>query len=245
MKRKIVSIDESKCNGCGLCINACHEGALQLVDGKAKLISDSYCDGLGNCLPECPTGAIEIIEREAEAFDEEAVKKNMEAMNSAAQTLACGCPGTHARTIEKKAGMAEKGVHPAHENVYYGMKPESQLRQWPCQIKLVPANAPYFNNAHLLAAADCTAYAYANMHEEFMKNKITIIGCPKLDDIDYSNKLADIIKCNNIKSITVARMEVPCCGGIVEAVKQALIKSGKVIPWNIVIISTDGEILDM
>ncbi len=239
MKRKIVKIDESKCNGCGLCISGCHEGALQLVDGKAKLISDSYCDGLGACLPECPTGAISIEEREAAEFDEETVKEIMEARSKAQPAkMACGCPGTMARSIEKKASndvLSNTGNVPA----------ESQLRQWPCQIKLVSPYAPYFDNAHLLVAADCTAYAYANIHNEFMKNKITIIGCPKLDDTDYSQKLADILKLHEIKSVTVLRMEVPCCGGIVQAVKKALIDSGKMIPWNVATISTDGGKLDM
>ncbi|HEY9060559.1 MAG TPA: 4Fe-4S binding protein [Pseudobacteroides sp.] len=240
MKRKIISINEDKCNGCGLCINACHEGALQLIDGKAKLITDSYCDGLGACLPDCPTGAMEIIEREAAEFDEELVKARMEEMSAAqkkaeAKPLACGCPGMHAKTIEKKA-------QPVQERVEGPL--ESQLRQWPCQIKLVPVNAPYFNNAHLLVAADCTAYAYANIHQEFMKNKITIIGCPKLDDIDYAEKLGEIIKRNEIKSVTVLRMEVPCCGGIVAAVKKALIESGKMVPWSVHTIATDGVVID-
>ncbi len=236
MKRKIVSIDEAKCNGCGLCIQACHEGALQLVDGKAKLVSESYCDGLGNCLPECPTGAITVEEREAAAFDEEAVAKQIENNNKQLQTpLACGCPGSQARTIAKK-----KDPRPTDQPVSL----ESELRQWPCQIKLVPVNAPYFDNAHLLVAADCTAYAYAGIHQDFMRNKITIIGCPKLDEIDYTDKLAEILKRHEIKSVTVLRMEVPCCGGIVYAVKNALLNSGKMIPWNVVTIGTDGNIIE-
>lgn len=230
MKRNIIKIDEEKCNGCGLCINACHEGALQLIDGKAKLVSESYCDGLGDCLPECPTGAISIEEREAEAFDEEAVKKHLESI----ATLACGCPGTQAKLLEKNNSSP----------VENSAKIASQLRQWPCQIKLVPTNAPYLNNAHLLIAADCTAYAYANIHQEFMRNKITLIGCPKLDDVDYSEKLTTILKQNEIKSLIVIRMEVPCCGGMVQAVKKALSNSGKIIPWNIITISTDGKILE-
>ncbi len=235
MIRKIIKIDEDKCNGCGLCIDACHEGALQLVDGKAKLISESYCDGLGDCLPECPTGAITIEEREAEPFDEEAVKKRMQERT---QTLACGCPGTHARTIQRKT--EEISPTPAAPQPAIS----SQLQQWPCQIKLVPVNAPYFNNAHLLVAADCTAYAYANIHQDFMRNKITLIGCPKLDNVDYAEKLAEILKAHNIKSITVLRMEVPCCGGIENAVKQAILNSGKMIPWRVVTIGTDGSIID-
>jgi ferredoxin len=251
MKRNIITIDENKCNGCGICVNACHEGALQLIDGKAKLISESYCDGLGACLPECPAGAITIEERDAEAFNEEAVKAKManakikseEAHKSykPAEKLACGCPGTHARMIERK-NLVKPTL--AKADIQNAEKPESQLRQWPCQIKLVSPQAPYFDNAHLLVAADCTAYAYANVHEEFMKNKITIIGCPKLDETDYSEKLAAILSMNEIKSISVLRMEVPCCGGIVNAVKNALVKSGKMIPWNITTISTDGQILE-
>lgn len=236
MKRKIVNIDEAKCNGCGLCVNACHEGALQLINGKAKLVSESYCDGLGNCLPECPTGAITIEEREAEAFDEAAVAKRVEAKNApVAPSLACGCPGSQARSIFK-----EKSAEPQTRTETI----QSELRQWPCQIKLVPVNAPYFDNAHLLVAADCTAYAYAGIHRDFMRNKITIIGCPKLDEVDYTEKLTAILQNHEIKSVTVLRMEVPCCGGIVHAVKNALINSGKMIPWNVVTISTDGNVLD-
>lgn len=239
MVRKIIKIDEDKCNGCGLCVNACHEGALQLIDGKAKLISESYCDGLGDCLPECPTGAIKIEEREAEAYDEEAVKKLMEAKkNQSSENLACGCPGTYARTIEKQGQKAEHYDSCCHESM------ESKLRQWPVQIKLVPANAPYFHNSHLLIAADCTAYAYANIHKDFMKNKITLIGCPKLDSINYAEKLTEILKSNEIKSITVLRMEVPCCSGLSGAVKESLVRSGKMIPWRIVVIGTDGSIIE-
>ena len=242
VKRNIIRIDEDKCNGCGLCINACHEGALQLVDGKAKLVSDSYCDGLGHCLPECPTGAITIEEREADPFDEEAVKKNMEqrqAVDQKPQHMhSGGCPGSRAMFIRRQEAETSPTVTTQPQ------KPQSQLRQWPCQIKLVPVNAPYFENAHLLVAADCTAYAYANVHEEFMKNKITIIGCPKLDEGDYSEKLTDILRLNNIKSVTVLRMEVPCCSGIVNAVKNALLNSGKLVPWQVVTIGTDGTILN-
>lgn len=238
MKRKIVKIDEEKCNGCGLCVDACHEGALQMVDGKAKLVSESYCDGLGACLPECPAGAITIEEREADAFDEEAVKKHMEAQKTRPpQTLACGCPGAQARAIERK-----EEVLPAAPG--QAVRQTSQLRQWPCQIKLVPVNAPYFDDAHLLVAADCTAYAYADIHNDYMRNKITVIGCPKLDDIDYTEKLTGILKSHDIKSVTVLRMEVPCCGGIVNAVKHALINSGKMIPWSIVTVTTGGKIAE-
>lgn len=243
MKRNIIKIDEEKCNGCGICITACHEGALQLIDGKARLISESYCDGLGACLPECPTGAISIEEREANPFNEEAVKANMEkkAVEKAASVhpVPCGCPGSMARTIERKPA-----TYAADESAVHKARSESQLRQWPCQIKLVSPQAPYFENAHLLVAADCTAFAYANIHEDFIRNRITIIGCPKLDEVDYSEKLAAILSYNNIKSITVLRMEVPCCGGIASAVKNALIKSGKMIPWNVITITTDGQIIE-
>lgn len=240
MKRKIIKINPEQCNGCGLCVSACHEGALQLIDGKAVLVSESYCDGLGACLPECPTGAITIEEREAAAFDEVAVQKHLENQKShAPEPLACGCPGTHARIIEKKA--APVTAQPASTQA--GVM-ESQLNQWPCQIKLVPVNAPYFDNAHLLVAADCTAFAYANIHQNFMKNKITLIGCPKLDEVDYSAKFTEILKAHDLKSITVLRMEVPCCGGIVNAVKLAILSSGKLVPWQVVTIGTNGTIIE-
>jgi len=236
MKRKIISIDEEKCNGCGLCVDACHEDALQMVDGKAKLISESYCDGLGDCLPECPTGAITIEEREAAAYDEEAVMERIKGKKEKEEPLACGCPGTASRTIERHS---RNTVAPASKGSI-----ESELRQWPVQIKLVPVNAPYFNNARLLVAADCTAYAYADIHRDFIKDRVTIIGCPKLDMIDYSEKLTAILSNNEIKSVTVLKMEVPCCGGIAHAVKTALMKSGKFIPWNIVTVTTDGNIIE-
>lgn len=241
MKRNIIKIDEEKCNGCGICINACHEGALRLIDGKARLISESYCDGLGACLPECPTGAISVEEREAEAFDEEAVKVNIEKLKQqkSIKPMACGCPGTHAKTIERRPASPSHSTHEDSCGCH-----ESQLRQWPCQIKLVSPQAPYFEGAHLLVAADCTAFAYANFHKDFMRNKITIIGCPKLDDVDYSEKLAAILSYNEIRSMTVLRMEVPCCGGLAQAAKTALVKSGKMIPWNIVTITTDGQVLE-
>ena len=237
MIRKIVNIDENKCTGCGICIDACKEGALKLVDGKAKLQSESYCDGLGNCLPECPAGAITIEEREALDFDESVAKKQFEnEKETVHETLACGCPGTQVKVMQRKTALGNQSSN---------IQPfESQLRQWPCQIKLVPASAPYFDNANILVAADCTAYAYANFHSDFMRNKITLIGCPKLDDVDYSEKFAQILKSHIIKSITIVRMEVPCCGGIVNAVKQALLSSGKMIPWQVVTISTDGTIIE-
>ena len=263
MKRKIVRIDQEKCTGCGLCVDACHEGALELVDGKARLMSESYCDGLGNCLPECPAGAITIEERDAADFDEGAVKKQMEtakakstekpgseascgcggaesasAPEDVPEKLACGCPGTSARLIER--GECAHGAAAPQQ----ATAPESQLRQWPCQIKLVPVNAPYLDNADLLVAADCTAYAHANIHSDFMRGRITLIGCPKLDDTDYAEKLTEILKAHEIRSIKVLRMEVPCCGGIVNAVKQALIDSGRMIPWGVVTIGADGRIVE-
>lgn len=234
MIRKIIKIDEEKCNGCGLCVDACHEGAIGMVDGKARLLRDDYCDGLGDCLPACPTGAISFEEREAKAYDEEAVKKNQQSKQE--DTLACGCPGTQSKTIHRDN---EREAEPAATS-----NNTSQLSQWPVQIKLAPINAPYFADANLLIAADCTAYAYGDFHNKFIRNRVTLIGCPKLDDGDYSDKLTQIIKNNNIKSVTVVRMEVPCCGGIENAVKRALQNSGKMIPWQIVTISTNGKILN-
>lgn len=240
MKRKIIHIDEDKCNGCGLCVDACHEGALQLIDGKARLVSESYCDGLGDCLPECPTGAITIEQREAQAFDKAAVEKRMAdnaiAKKAADEPLACGCPSTHACSFDRPATSAPVSA-PNEKRV-------SELRQWPCQIKLVPVNAPYFKGAKLLVAADCCAFANANVHSDYMKNRITLIGCPKLDGVDYSEKLAEIIKNNDIKSIDVLRMSVPCCGGLENAVKKALVSSGKMVPWSVTVIDTNGEILE-
>ena len=237
MKRKIIKIDEDLCNGCEICVDACHEGAIQMIDGKAKLVSESYCDGLGDCLPECPTGAITMEEREAEAYDEEAVKANIAAKEKATEPLACGCPGTASRSISRAHGHYAEPAAAAGEL-------ESELQQWPVQIKLVPVNAPYFNGAKLLIAADCTAYAYADIHRKFIKGRVTIIGCPKLDMLDYTDKLTAIIKNNNIKSVTVLRMEVPCCGGIVSATKNALMGSGKYLPWNVVTVTTDGQLID-
>ena len=230
MIRKIIQIDEEKCNGCGACAKACHEGAIGMVNGKAKLLRDDYCDGLGDCLPVCPTDAISFVEREALAYDEKAVAENMAKKN--AHRHQGGCPGSAMRTINRTAKTAPT------------QKSESMLMQWPVQIKLVPVNAPYFDGANLLVAADCTAYAYGSFHEDFIKNKITVIGCPKLDDADYSEKLTQIISQNDIKSVTVVRMEVPCCGGIENAVKTALKNSGKFIPWQVKIISTDGKIME-
>lgn len=234
MIRKIIQIDEEKCTGCGACAAACHEGAIGMVDGKAKLLRDDYCDGLGDCLPTCPTGAITFVEREAAEYDEKAVMEN----KKKAQNHQGGCPGhqmhTFTRTEEPRSCVPATPLASA----------TSQLGQWPCQIKLVPVNAPYFDGAKLLIAADCTAFAYANMHSDFMKGKITIMGCPKLDNVDYSEKLTEIIKTNNIQSVTIVRMEVPCCGGLELAAKKALQNSGKFIPWQVVTISIDGKILD-
>lgn len=233
MIRRIIEIDEEKCNGCGACATACHEGAIGMIDGKAKLLRDDYCDGLGDCLPTCPTGAISFVEREAAAYDEEAVKQAQ--LEKQADKLPCGCPGSQSKTIARAENSS--AVSDIKSSV-------SRLSQWPVQIKLVPVNAPYFDNANLLIAADCTAYAYGNFHEEFIRNRITLVGCPKLDEVDYSEKLTEIIANNNIKSVTVVRMEVPCCGGIENAAKRALQNSGKFIPWQVVTISTNGEIIE-
>ena len=230
MIRKIIKIDEEKCNGCGACAVACHEGAIDMIDGKAKLVRENYCDGLGDCLPACPTGAISFEEREAPAYDEVAVKQAQ--MKKRADTLPCGCPGTQSKALNRET------ISAVSQNI------QSQLMQWPCQIKLVPVNAPYFDNANLLIAADCTACAYGNFHNEFIYNHITIIGCPKLDEGDYQDKLTQIIANNNIKSVKIVRMEVPCCGGIENAAKRAIEDSGKFIPWQVVTISTDGKIIE-
>ena len=248
MKRKIVSIDETRCNGCGLCVSACHEGAIQLVNGKARLISDSYCDGLGDCLPACPVDAIQIVEREAADYDEAAVAARMAAAQGHASAapasaaakppLPCGCPGQMAKSIARKpAAEAPAADAPA-------AAPVAQLANWPVQIKLVNPRAPYLQNAALLIAADCTAFAYPDIHRRFMRNKVTLIGCPKLDEGDYAEKLTAILQANDIKSVTVLRMEVPCCGGIANAVMRALQASGKMIPWQVVTISTEGQILE-
>ena len=326
MIRRIIQIDEEKCNGCGACAAACHEGAIGMVDGKAKLLRDDYCDGLGDCLPACPMDAISFVEREAAAYDAEAVKaaqktaraQNVQAPDSSAASweaitqeaaaqitaaateapLPCGCPGSNVKEIKRPTGgcpgsnvkeikrptggcpgsnvkeikrpasggcpgsQAKSLRHPQAEAAgaggpesrfaefdgfdgFHSERPvvASQLSQWPVQIKLVPVNAPYFDGANLLIAADCTAYAYGDFHHRFIRNRITLVGCPKLDEGDYTEKLTAIIRENNIKSVTIVRMEVPCCGGLERAAVQALKDSGKFIPWQVVVISTDGRII--
>lgn len=230
MIRRIIEINREKCNGCGACAAACHEGAIAMVDGKAQLMRDDYCDGLGDCLPACPTGAITFVEREAAAYDEAAV---LAAKAKKEEKLPCGCPGSAARAIHREESPCDIRT-----------PQQSQLRQWPVQIKLVPVNAPYFDGANLLIAADCTAYAYANFHQDFIRGKVTLVGCPKLDDVDYSEKLTEILRQNNIKSVTVVRMEVPCCGGLEYAVRTALQNCGKLLPWQVKTISIKGELLD-
>ena len=281
MVRKIISIDEEKCNGCGICATACHEGAIDMIDGKARLVRENYCDGLGDCLPNCPTGAITFVEREAPEYDDAAVKKSQEESREEAKKMTVeeimqiedenerrklmmakmkeegetqhghhgmhghhggGCPGSRAMELAQTSA-AEPGRAEIQAANATG-RAVNRLAQWPCQIKLVPIEAPLFDGAKLLIAADCTAYAYANMHEDFMRGKTTVIGCPKLDDIDYSEKLTEIIKNNDIKEVTIVRMEVPCCGGLEMAAKKALQESGKFIPWQVVTISIDGRILD-
>lgn len=223
MIRKIIKIDQKKCNGCGLCVQACHEGAIGLEDGKAKLLRDDYCDGLGDCLPVCPTGAISFVERETLAYDEKAVIQNK--IDKQKESSPCACPGSN--PVFKTKEETESGFY-----------------QWPVQLKLVPTVAPVFNGTDLVVAADCVAFTYTQFHEQFRKNKAVVIGCPKLDDGDYTDKLTDILANNNVKSLTIVRMEVPCCGGIENAGKTALKNSGKFIPWQVVTISTDGKILN-
>ncbi len=235
MIRKIIQINQEKCNGCGLCAQACHEGAIGMVDGKAKLLREDYCDGLGDCLPACPTGAITFEMREAPAYNQQAVQAAQLAKKAEAEkaSLPCGCPGSQSKTIVREAASVSGSQPPI----------SSQLRQWPVQIKLVPVKAPYFDGANLLIAADCTAYAYGDFHNRFIQNHITLIGCPKLDEGDYTQKLTEIIRQNDIRSVTIVRMEVPCCGGIQMAAQNALKASGKFIPWQVVVVGTDGTII--
>lgn len=236
MVRRIIEIDRDKCNGCGACAEACHEGAIAMVDGKAQLMRDDYCDGLGDCLPTCPTGAITFVEREAAAYDEKAVMENKQRkMREQGMTLPCGCPGSQSRNIQREAAPAEEV--PRAEQA-------SRLSQWPVQIKLVPVEAPWFNGARLLIAADCTAYARADFHQRFMRGRITLIGCPKLDEGDYAEKLTEILRRNDIRELTIVRMDVPCCGGMQRAAETALRQSGKFIPWQVVTLGRDGNILD-
>ena len=239
MIRKIIRIDHERCNGCGACAKACHEGAIEIINGKAELVREHFCDGLGDCLPECPTGAISFEEREAPAYDEKAVKEAQEKafVKNQAASKHMGCPGAKSMQIRRPAepGIGSLALNPAQM---------SALRNWPVQIKLAPVSAPYFNGAKLLIAADCTAYAYASFHQDFIRNKLTLIGCPKLDQVDYSEKLTAIIQGNDIQSVTIVRMEVPCCGGLEMAAKKALQNSGKFIPWQVVTISIDGKIIE-
>ena len=237
MIRKIIRIDKEKCNGCGACADACHEGAIDIINGKAELVREHFCDGLGDCLPQCPTGAISFEEREAPEYDEKAVKEAQKKTLAKNQTMAAhiGCPGSKSMQIQRKEISETKKLSSASDQI-------SKLQNWPVKIKLAPVSAPYFNDAKLLIAADCTAYAYASFHQDFIRNKITLIGCPKLDQVDYSEKLTAIIQNNNIQSVTIVRMEVPCCGGLEMAAKKALQNSGKFIPWQVVTISIDGKL---
>lgn len=240
MIRDIIHIDEEKCNGCGLCITACHEGAIELVDGKARLIGDEYCDGLGDCLPECPMDAISIVQRKGKAFDEEAVKRRLEELKGQEEDLPCGCPGSMSREIRR----SDKTESVGREDSDLGSDVQSELSQWPVQLSLINTRASYLEGAHLLIAADCTAYAYGNFHRDFIRGKVTIIGCPKLDDNSYyREKLTDILLNNTVASITVVRMDVPCCGGIVTSVKGAMLDAGIIVPYSEVIVNTQGEII--
>ena len=246
MIRRIINVDGEKCNGCGACARACHEGAIDIIDGKARLTRENYCDGLGDCLPECPTGAITFEEREAPAYDEAAVLASKQGKQSpecseTAESWTSQSDSHQSNNCQNDNYQSD--IHHS-DNRQSGIQvPASRLAQWPCQMKLVPVSAPYFKNAELLIAADCTAYSYADFHDDFMKGRITLIGCPKLDAVDYSIKLTEILKYNDIKSITLLRMEVPCCGGLEMMAKKALLNSGKPIPLQVITLSIDGKIL--
>lgn len=250
MIRQIINIDEDKCDGCGICVNACHEGAIQLIDGKAKLVRDDFCDGLGDCLPSCPQGAITFEQREAVAYDEAAVQRSKREKEKAMEERMAhhhgmgGCPGSALRSFDREEPATPAPAATSVGEVGAPAGAPSHLKNWPVQIKLAPVNAPYFQGAHLLIAADCCAYSYGNFHADFMRNKVCLIGCPKLDAIDYAEKLAEIIATNDIKSVTITRMEVPCCGGLEHMATEALRASGKFIPWQVVTFSLDGRILD-
>jgi len=242
MKRDIISIDEEKCNGCGICISGCHEGAIELVNGKAKLISDEYCDGLGDCLPQCPTDAIKIIQRDALDYDLKAVETKMQ-QNNKKTDLPCGCPGTMEKSIKRNVDLNIEKM-PIEINKVAEASVASELNQWPVQLKLVNSKAGFLKGADILIAADCTAYAYGNFHKDFVKGRVTLIGCPKLDDTDfYKQKIQEILVNNDIKSITVVRMEVPCCAGIVSVVKAAMLQAGIIVPYKEVTIGINGVII--
>lgn len=248
MIRQVIRIDEAKCNGCGICVDACHEGAIQIIDGKAKLVRDDFCDGLGDCLPACPQGAITFEQREAAAYDQAAVERSKQEGRQAMEQHAAhvregGCPGSAMRSFDRSGEDA--AVAQADASAVGTPSPApSQLQNWPVQIKLAPTSAPYFQGANLLIAADCCAYSYGTFHADFIRNKVCLIGCPKLDSVDYTEKLAEIITNNDIKSVTITRMEVPCCGGLERMATEALRTSGKFIPWQVVTFSLDGRILD-
>ncbi len=246
MKRKIIKIDKELCNGCGLCVEACHEGAIQMVDGKAQLVSDQYCDGLGDCLPACPAGAIEIIEREADPYNQKAVEEKLKSEQEQKQEMpVCACAGAMPRNIDREKAVSKpsQDTKEINNNLSDIRQQPSELQNWPVQLKLINPGSDYLNNANILVMADCVAYAYGNAHQDFIKDRITIIGCPKLDDNEYyTEKLTEIFQRNSIKSITVVRMEVPCCGGLFRAVKTAMLKSETIVPYKEVIIGINGEV---